>query len=100
MFYVKPVITFDLMLYKSTFTHFQKYCVLFLKIRIFLRLKEILNTILISRLILMYFAYIKNKIMLYIKLVLLLFIDIKTMLTNNYRDFVNIDLVLNIYNKS
>lgn len=51
----------------------------------------------------MYFAYIKNKsCMLYIKLVLHLFINKKTMLTNNYRDFVNIDLVLNIfkYNKS
>lgn len=48
----------------------------------------------------MYFAYIKNKIML--KLVLHLFIDIKTMLTNDNWDFVNIDLVLNIfqYNKS
>lgn len=50
----------------------------------------------------MYFVYIKNKLcMLYIKFVLYLFIDKKMMLMNNYRDFVNIDLVLNIfkYNK-
>lgn len=99
MFYVKFVIIFVFMLYKFMFIYFQKYCVLFLKIRIFFRLKEILNIILNFGLILMYFVYIKNKIMLYIKFVLFLFIDIKMMLMNNYRDFVNIDLVLNIYNK-